>query len=461
VARKQSEVKAQSWRVALQAITGPWTYANLLSWVKLIALILVIRWAWFEPYKIPSGSMEPTLIGKPGFLQGDRVFVNKYYYGLRVPFMNKRIFEYKKPDRWDIVVFKAAHENPEHTTLIKRIVGLPGEKVLIKDGHIWIDGEPVIPPGDLADDLYYTRYVGGIGQYLVDLATGSRPFPSLNPENENARIFMKDIDSLRTKLAQHGPNDLDMNVFREWLTEFNSISFVIAEQWFGRSQRVEVPAFRYGIIDEPQFAEIPEGHYFLLGDNSTNSVDGRFFGWVPGEHLVGRTFCVWWPMAHWQDFTGFSATWWGQLLLWGLPLGLLALGFVTHSIGQIIRLPNNSEISGLLAGDRVLIDCRAYGIRAPFVSNRITRGRAPETGECVLYRAEEGGHYLGIVRGVPGSPVPNTKKETVPEGSILLERDQDEGGTLTTVVPTQAVVGRVNSVLLPLSRRRRLAVRNE
>ncbi|HNV21125.1 MAG TPA: S26 family signal peptidase, partial [Candidatus Hydrogenedentes bacterium] len=90
---------------AITFVTGPWTKENGKAWLKVVVVVLLIRWLWFEPFSIPSGSMEPTLHGDAKFLKGDRVAVNKLAYGPRVPFSNMRLIDLGDPERWDIVVF--------------------------------------------------------------------------------------------------------------------------------------------------------------------------------------------------------------------------------------------------------------------------------------------------------------------------------------------------------------------
>jgi hypothetical protein len=86
-----------------------------------------------------------------------------------------------------------------------------------------------------------------------------------------------------------------------------------------RFMKLGLPEMRYGLRPEPEFSVVPPGHYFCLGDNSGESLDGRVYGWVPEENLFGRAAGVWWPIAHRRDFTGFTHTWWGKLLIFGIP----------------------------------------------------------------------------------------------------------------------------------------------
>lgn len=146
---------------------GGWNRENGIEWVRSILvavfLALLIRWPLAEPFKIPSGSMEPT------FFAGDRIFVDKHIYGVRFPFngfripftlttlwySENRIWQGSGPERWDVVVFKSAEPNAEHDTLVKRVVGLPGERILIRGGKVFADGVPLTLPDDMPD-VHYT-----------------------------------------------------------------------------------------------------------------------------------------------------------------------------------------------------------------------------------------------------------------------------------------------------------------
>jgi len=266
-------------------VFGPLSLSNFLIWFLLIAAVFAFRWIVFEPFKIPSGSMETTLDGDPRIFRGDRVAVNKHSYGIRVPFMNKYIWEFKDPERWDIVVFRAVDPESPNKILIKRIVGLPGETVHIAGGKIHVNGESLELPEGMPD-VYYTIGV-------------------TSPGNTN------DLERLREDFSEA----IYERNLRQLFTSGNAASIT------------------YGNPETPELCVVPEGHYFVCGDNSAHSQDGRFFGWLPREHLLGRTFCIWWPLNHWRDFTGFSSTWWGWLFLYGIPAFFVAWelrGFHRH-----------------------------------------------------------------------------------------------------------------------------------
>jgi signal peptidase I len=298
-----------------------------MEWVKgavfALVLALTIRWAIAEPYRIPSISMEPTLHGDPHFLRGDRVFVNKWVYGLRWPFLNKRIWEGVEPQRWDIVVFKTVEDDAVHPTLVKRIVGMPGEHINIRDGKIYANGKEVPIPHSLPEDQYYTA------------------------------------DELSRSM-------------------------------------------KYGVRPEPEYSEVPPGHYLVLGDNSPHSRDGRYFGWLPEEHIVGRVACIWWPLDRIRDFTGFSDTWWWKTTL--LLLGLFT--FVRLFIGQSWPV--------LMEGSRrvqhIFVSFAALGLRLPFVGLRLIQWGAPPRGSLVLYtskdpRVPSEALLFGRVVALPGETV--------------------------------------------------------
>lgn len=317
--------------IALMALGGLLWFTSgmdkihLLEWLRsaFIALFiaLAIRWAIAEPYRIPSGSMEPTFHGDPGFGKGDRVFVNKWVYGLRYPFTNKRIWQGKGPQRWDIVVFKTVEEDALHKTLVKRIVGLPGEHLHIKDGNIYVNGEKLEFPDSLPPDIYYT-----------------------SPLNAP-----------------------------------------------------------YGVQESEHFSNIPEGHYLVLGDNSAHSRDGRYFGWLPNQNIVGRVSCIWWPPTRWRDFTGFTKTFWWKALVAITALWLLLRLFVMRLCAvQLSSQRDNIE--------HLLVSFVHYGLRLPLLRSSLLQWRNPARGELVLYSAQSPDNnspllLVGRIAALPGEQV--------------------------------------------------------
>ncbi|NIA13588.1 MAG: signal peptidase I [Nitrospiraceae bacterium] len=306
----------------LTRLAGPLTRKNLLSWIGVILIVCTIRWAIFEPYKIPSGSMEPTLHGDERIGHGDRVGVNKWIYGLRIPFTKTRLFHLSEPQRWDIVVFKAVEENARHGTLIKRIVGLPGERIHIADGKIHVNGEAVEPPDELRDVLNYTTSLGQppelIRSFILHHAQSNERSPLLSPANPTAQQFYEELAVVREGLGGRDPASLSASETEKLVAGLSPVSMNIAQKLFGILQQMQYP-LKYGILPDDEFSVVPEDCYLVCGDNSPDSADGRYFGWLPNGHILGRAFCIGWPPSRWRDFSGFSRTWWGKGLLWGLP----------------------------------------------------------------------------------------------------------------------------------------------
>ncbi len=445
----------------IQTITGPWTWENLFSWVKLILLVLTIWWLFIQPFRIPSGSMEPTLHGDPGFFTGDRVFVNKLIYGPRIPFMNKRIFRMGEPKRWDIVVFRSVEPEDPRKILIKRIVGLPGERIHIYDGKIYVNGVPQELPANMPD-VYYI---------------GEMP----PPEEKEAEIVAEHPDDLQAE------NDKWNERYNEW-------------KMLGPSR------LRYGVLEDEQYSVIPPDHYLMLGDNSPHSLDGRFFGWVPRDRILGRAFCVWWPIGHRKDLSGFTKTVSGMALLIGIPGLLIGYEICRAFFFLPWRMRGNALGKRASKGERVLINRARFGIRLPLLGIPIYRGRAPASGECVAFTVSvevPGGATMpdlafGTVLGVPGDTVtiedgtivvngtstgraaqrdgasesssakgktkwPPKKTSTVPEDQYLVLADDASSGPDTRTVgwvPKESLVGTVSTVWWP-PHKIRLVAKNE
>lgn len=206
------------------------------SFFPVILIVFVLRSFIVEPFKIPSGSMIPTL------LVGDFIAVNKFTYGIRLPVINKKIIELNSPQRGDVVVFRYP-VNPS-VDYIKRIVGVPGDKIAYLNKRLTINGQPVAVRKieDYLDKerLYYTpRYVETLGavehQILVE---------------EDSPPFIAQTSQFPFRDNCHYNSD--------------------------------------GVV-----CEVPPGHYFAMGDNRDNSQDSRVWGFVPDENLVGKAFFIW------------------------------------------------------------------------------------------------------------------------------------------------------------------------
>lgn len=233
--------------------------ANLLkqpTWVEysgsffpVIALVFFLRSFLYEPFKIPSSSMVPTLE------VGDLILVNKFIYGIRLPIINKKIIDIKNPQRGDVMVFKY----PEDVSLdyIKRVVGVPGDKITYKNKRLTINGKTIsykaLPDYLNQDHLNYSR------QYLENLTGVEHKI--LN--DEQAPSFV--------------PNPHDFP--RRDLCHYNLEGFTCT---------------------------VPTGQYFMMGDNRDNSLDSRYWGFVPDQNIVGKAFFVWMNLGNLKRIGGFQ-----------------------------------------------------------------------------------------------------------------------------------------------------------
>jgi len=326
---------------------GPFTWRNVRTWAAVIAVVLLCRWMWFDQFKIPTGSMEPSLHGDLRFFRGDRVSINKFIYGHRFPlnqfripftdmvldYADRRLWRGAEPQRWDIVVFKSVEEDSRGKTLVKRVVGLPGERVHIAKGKVRVNGEPIEPPPELRPILTYTNGPTNRNarRLMLELTRLDGPPALLNPRHAGARKFIEVVARLRDLVADKDIQVITDDEAEELLRDVDPIALQIARELCAL-QYAKQGTFRYGIRSEDAYAVVPKDCYFLLGDNSDNSRDGRAFGWVPNEHILGRVFCIWSPFSRWRDFTGFSRTWWGMAILYGIPALI-----VVHELRRYLR----------------------------------------------------------------------------------------------------------------------------
>ena len=434
----------------IQTVTGPWTRANGISWLKLIVFILFLRWAFLELYSIPSSSMEPTLHGDARYFRGDRVAVNKAVFGPRIPFTSIRIFPLADPKRWDIVVFNAVDPNAEHPILIKRVVGLPGERVHIRNGRVYANGEPLDPPEHLKDILYYTTTVGPqrewIEERLLEWASVYASGERMNADLHGIKTLREDLERLSEGLGGAAPAALAPERRAALLAQVRPVTFQIAGEFYGKQMGL-MSSFRYAIEPSDEFSLIPEDHYLLLGDNSINSGDGRQFGWVPHENLYGRAFAVVLPWAHRKDLTGFTKTWWGKVLLFGLPGLLIVYEVMRAYVGLSWKVRRENEALGLSEGDHVWLNRLALGLRIPFSRKYFWR-RPPQHGDALAFLVKEADsghtnlHFGRLVRA-------KGERLTIDTGDAKRETETSE------------LLGRVESVWWPLNRRRRLASTGE
>ena len=223
-------------RLQAEHMRQPWWLEYSASFFPVIATVFFMRSFVAEPFRIPSGSMIPTL------LIGDLILVNKYAYGLRVPVSNKKLIEVGSPQRGDVMVFRPPHE-PEKD-YIKRVVGLPGDTIEYVNRRLTINGEAIALTNQ--DDFLDPDRRIVSKQYLEKLGRVDH-------------AILNDPDMASIHVAQVRPE-----VFKN----------------------CEISTERLRCV-------VPKGHYFMMGDNRDNSVDSRYWGFVPDSNVVGKAFFIW------------------------------------------------------------------------------------------------------------------------------------------------------------------------
>ena len=196
-----------------------------ISFFPVLLIVFLLRSFLYEPFQIPSGSMIPTLE------VGDFILVNKFAYGVRLPIIGTEIIPVDLPERGEVMVFIPPHDS---RYFIKRVIGLPGDRLLIENNQVFVNGEPLEQ------------------EFVTNLAGSQRSVFSLLEERIGDQTH-----------------------------------FI----------RVQEPATPYGLHFEYR---VPEGHYFMMGDNRDNSLDSRAWGPVPESNIVGKAVAIW---MHWEPWT--------------------------------------------------------------------------------------------------------------------------------------------------------------
>ncbi|TAN08025.1 MAG: signal peptidase I [Rhodanobacteraceae bacterium] len=221
------------------------------SFFPVILAVLLFRTFLIEPFRIPSGSMMPTL------LVGDFVLVNKFAYGLRLPVTNTKILDgldSGEPHRGDIAVFRYPL-NPKED-YIKRIIGLPGDTVEVKGEQVIVNGKPM--PQTLIGPYH------GTDKTSIEMEE--------NPNMSPVMLYKEDLGGV-----------VHSTLHFSYIEPFNCIG----------SDGTLLP-------DGGCEWKVPQGHYFAMGDNRDDSEDSRFWGFVPEQNLAGKAFFIWFSLAHWN-----------------------------------------------------------------------------------------------------------------------------------------------------------------
>lgn len=217
-------------------IMQPWWLDWTAGLFPVIVAVFLLRSFLFEPFKIPSGSMIPTL------LINDLILVNKFHYGVRLPVINLKIFDNNIPQRGDVMVFR--YPPKPSLDYIKRVVGIPGDEVAYLNKVLTVNGKPwpktSLPDFFDADSMRYSKQFTEVN--------GNKAYRLLNDEDRPAFV--------------PGAEDYP---FKENCRYSNQ-----------------------GVV-----CKVPEEHYFMMGDNRDNSLDSRFWGFVPEKNIVGKAFFVW------------------------------------------------------------------------------------------------------------------------------------------------------------------------
>jgi signal peptidase I len=214
----------------------PWWVEYSISFFPVILIVFLLRSFLVEPFKIPSGSMIPTL------LIGDFILVNKFTYGVRLPIVNRKVLALNDPQRGDVMVFR--YPADPSLDYIKRVVGLPGDRIEYRDKVLSVNGKQA-PRRTIAD--YESR--------------------------ERLQFFPRYLESFDG--AEH-----------EIILEKDQPGFVGQGMDFRYSANCD---YNSGGLS----CTVPPGHYFVMGDNRDNSSDSRVWGFVPDENIVGKAFFIW------------------------------------------------------------------------------------------------------------------------------------------------------------------------
>lgn len=215
---------------------------NIKELGPIILLVFVFRSVFFEPFKIPSGSMIPTLA------IGDFILVNKFSYGFKLPFSDMfgdptYLLGESTPERGDVIVFKY----PEDTSFnyIKRVIGLPGDTIEVVNKVVYVNDKAIV-----------TKEIDG-------------------------KEIVEDMDAY-----------------------FKSYNFKFFKTNTGKHEHITQVDTENSIHENFPRIKVPQGHYFVMGDNRDFSADSRFWGFVPFGHIKGKAILVWfsldfpWP---WED----------------------------------------------------------------------------------------------------------------------------------------------------------------
>lgn len=228
-----AKIRQQAYDKANRA---PWWVEYGVSFFPVILFVFVLRSFLVEPFRIPSGSMLPTL------QNGDLILVNKFQYGIRLPVLDQKVVELGSPKRGDVVVFR--YPVDPAVDYIKRVVGLPGDVVQYQNKVLSINGQEVSQERD--GDFFEPDRASYVGRYLERLGDAEH------------------------KILLNRQSRQDLMAITNYPYRDNCEYFINGVR-----------------------CTVPQGHYFMMGDNRDNSLDSRYWGFVPDRYIVGRAFFIW------------------------------------------------------------------------------------------------------------------------------------------------------------------------
>jgi signal peptidase I len=248
-ARGITQVDGDVAQARQRVLAQPWWLDWTAGLFPVIIAVFILRSFLFEPFKIPSGSMIPTL------LVGDLILVNKFTYGVRLPVINTKLTEGTPPKRGDVMVFR--YPPKPSLDYIKRVVGVPGDEVAYLNKRLTVNGQPVSK--EAVTDFFDEDGMSYFKQYEEVL--GDKRHRILNDESRPA--FIPGVENFP---------------FRD--------------------------NCRYSV--EGVVCKVPEGHYFMMGDNRDNSLDSRYWGFVPDRNIVGKAFFIWMNFGSFKRIGSFQ-----------------------------------------------------------------------------------------------------------------------------------------------------------
>ena len=211
----------------------------------VILVVFLLRSFLFEPFRIPSGSMVPTL------LIGDLILVNKFTYGIRLPIVNKKVIDVGTPQRSDVMVFR--YPVDPSVDYVKRVIGLPGDTLVYKNKRLTVNGVAVAT--DAASDYFDPERVAYSKQFIEKLPKDDGTAGTVYPH-----AILVDED-------RSGIISPENFAFRDNCT--------------------------YSDGNTTVSCKVPADSYFMMGDNRDNSADSRYWGFVPDQNIVGKAFFIW------------------------------------------------------------------------------------------------------------------------------------------------------------------------